>query len=61
MKFFIKKTERMPAITATIDFTIELGEEDKKIFLKKVTGLAKAFALCATEQEAQKLAAGIVF
>lgn len=61
MNFLSEKTERMPAITATMDFIIELGEEDKKNFLKKVTGLAKAFALCATKQEAQKLATEIVF
>jgi len=55
------QTERMQAITATMDFVIGLGEEDKKHFLKTVTELAKVFALCATEPEAQELNAEIGF
>src|SRR5699024_4071083 len=55
-KFLSKKsTERMQAITETMDFIIGLGEEDKKHFLKTVTELSKAFSLCATEPEAQEL------
>ncbi len=56
-----KQTERMQAITETMDFVIGLGEDDKKHFLKTVTELAKAFALCATEAEAQELNAEIGF
>jgi len=56
-----KQTERMRAITETMDFIIGLGEEDKKHYLKTVTELAKAFALCATEPEAQELNAEIGF
>src|SRR5690625_5218119 len=51
----------MQAITATMDFVIGLGEEDKKHFLKTVTELSKVFALCATEPEAQELNAEIGF
>lgn len=61
-KFLSKKqTERMQAITKTMDFVIGIGEDDKKHFLKTVTELAKAFALCATEPEAQELNAEIGF
>lgn len=56
-----KQTERMKAITETMDFIIGLGEDDKRLFLKTVTELSKAFALCATEQEAQELNAEIGF
>lgn len=56
-----KQTERMRAITETMDFIIGLGEDDKRHFLKTVTELSKAFALCATEQEAQELNAEIGF
>src|SRR5699024_11018968 len=44
-----KQTERMKAISETMDYIIELGEEDKKHFVQTVTELGKAFALCATE------------
>ena len=56
-----KAKERMKAITETMDFVIGLGEEEKKRFLQVVTELAKAFALCATESEAQELNAEIGF
>lgn len=56
-----KATERMQAITETMDFVIGLGEEEKKRFLQVVTELAKVFALCATEPEAQELNAEIGF
>lgn len=56
-----KSSERMKAITETMDFVIGLGEEDKKHFIKTVTELAKAFALCSTEPEAQELNAEIGF
>lgn len=56
-----KSSERMKAITETMDFVIGLGEEDKKHFLKTVTELGKAFALCSTEPEAQELNAEIGF
>ena len=54
-----KASERMRAITETMDFVIGLGEEEKKRFMKVVTELGKAFALCATEPEAQELNAEI--
>ncbi|UTT42575.1 type I restriction endonuclease subunit R [Exiguobacterium aurantiacum] len=56
-----KASERMRAITETMDFVIGLGEEEKKRFMKVVTELGKAFALCATEPEAQELNAEIGF
>lgn len=56
-----KQTERMQAITETMDFIISLGEDDKKHFLKTVNELGKAFALCATEPEAKELNAEIGF
>ncbi|WP_149426720.1 type I restriction endonuclease subunit R [Exiguobacterium acetylicum] len=56
-----KASERMRAITETMDFVIGLGEEYKKRFMKVVTELGKAFALCATEPEAQELNAEIGF
>ncbi|WP_203289385.1 type I restriction endonuclease subunit R [Metabacillus sp. cB07] len=56
-----KPTERMKAIIETVDFVIGLGEEQKKLFLGLVTELAKAFALCSTEDEAQELNAEIGF
>ncbi|GGH55829.1 DEAD/DEAH box helicase [Phocicoccus schoeneichii] len=56
-----KSSERMKAITETMDFVIGLGDEDKKHFIKTVTELAKAFALCSTEEEAQELNAEIGF
>lgn len=56
-----KSSERMKAITETMDFVIGLGDEDKRHFMKIVTELAKAFALCSTEPEAQELNAEIGF
>ncbi|GAM14266.1 type I restriction endonuclease subunit R [Mesobacillus selenatarsenatis] len=56
-----RPTERMKAIIETVDFVIGLGEEQKKSFLRLVTELAKAFALCSTEEEAQELNAEIGF
>nr|WP_318617083.1 type I restriction enzyme endonuclease domain-containing protein [Sporosarcina sp. YIM B06819] len=56
-----KPSARMKAITQTIDFVIGLGEEEKKRFMQVVTELGKAFALCATEPEAQELNAEIGF
>lgn len=56
-----RPTERMKAITETMDFVIGLGEAEKKRFLNVVTELAKAFALCATTPEAEELNAEIGF
>lgn len=56
-----RPTERMKAIIETVDFVIGLGEEQKKSFLRLVTELAKAFALCSTEDEAQELNAEVGF
>ncbi|RXZ00840.1 type I restriction endonuclease subunit R [Fictibacillus sp. S7] len=56
-----RPTERMKAIIETVDFVIGLGEEQKKAFLRLVTELAKAFALCSTDEDAQELNAEIGF
>ncbi|WP_261134787.1 type I restriction endonuclease subunit R [Bacillus sp. Marseille-Q3570] len=56
-----RPTERMKAIIETVDFVIGLGEEEKKNFLRLVTEISKAFALCSTEPEAQELNAEIGF
>jgi len=56
-----KSSERMKVITETMDFVIGLGEKDKKYFMKTVTELAKAYALCSTEPEAQELNSEIGF
>src|SRR5690606_16463109 len=56
-----KASVRMRDITETMDFVIVLGEEEKKRFMKVVTELGKAFALCATEPEAMELNAEIGF
>jgi len=57
----VRPTERMRAIIETVDFIIGLGEEQKKMFLRVVTELGKAFALCSTEDEAQEINAEIGF
>lgn len=56
-----KSTERMTAIIATMDYILGLGDDEKRRFLNTVTELAKAFALCATTEEAQELNAEIGF
>ncbi|WP_427339968.1 type I restriction enzyme endonuclease domain-containing protein [Caloranaerobacter sp. DY30410] len=48
-------SERMQMIVATVDYIIGLGERAKKDFIKYVTELSKAYALCATTEEAEKL------
>lgn len=53
--------ERMQVIVATIDHILGLGEQPKKDFIKYVTELAQAFALCATTMEAKKLNVEIGF
>lgn len=56
-----KSSERMTAIIATMDYILGLGDDEKRRFLNTVTELAKAFALCATTEEAQELNAEIGF
>ena len=50
-----KQTERMQAIIETVDFVLGLGEDRKKDFLRLVTELSKAYALCSTTPEAEAL------
>ncbi|MBD7945690.1 type I restriction endonuclease subunit R [Psychrobacillus sp. Sa2BUA9] len=56
-----KSTERMTAIIATMDYILGLGDDEKRRFLNTVTELAKAYALCATTEEALELNAEIGF
>lgn len=56
-----KPTERMQVLVATVDYILGLGEGKKKDFIKYVTELAKAYALCATTEEAEKLNVEIGF
>lgn len=56
-----KASDRMQAIVETIDFVLGKGEEVKKDFLKYTTELSKAYSLCATTDEAQKLNVEIGF
>ncbi|MEJ7161525.1 HsdR family type I site-specific deoxyribonuclease [Staphylococcus epidermidis] len=56
-----KKSERYYAISDTMDYVIGLGEDERQRFIKTVTELGKAFALCATEPTAQELNDEIAF
>lgn len=44
-----------------MDYVISLGEYERQRFIKTVTELGKAFALCDTEPKAQKLNDEIAF
>ena len=44
-----------------MDYVIGLGEDERQRFIKTVTELGKAFALCATESTAQELNDEIAF
>ena len=56
-----KKSERYYTISNTMDYVIGLGEDERQRFIKTVTELGKAFALCATESTAQELNDEIAF
>ena len=56
-----KKSERYYTISNTMDYVIGLGEDERQRFIKTVTELGKAFALCATESTAQELNNEIAF
>lgn len=53
--------ERYYTISNTMDYVIGLGEDERQRFIKTVTELGKAFALCATEPTAQELNDEIAF
>lgn len=53
--------ERMQAIVATVDYILSLDEQLKKDFIKYVIELAKAYSLCATTEEAERLNVEIGF
>jgi type I restriction enzyme R subunit len=47
--------EKMQTIVAAINFVLGLGEKSKKDFIKYVTELSQAYALCATTAEARRI------
>lgn len=52
---------RYKAFNDTINYILSLGETEKKRFINTVTELSKAYALCATEPDAQALNKEIAF
>ncbi|ARQ07756.1 Type I restriction enzyme endonuclease subunit [Macrococcoides canis] len=56
-----KASIRMQTLINTMDYVIGLGESEKKRYLNTVTELAKAYALCATTEEAQAINDEIAF
>lgn len=56
-----KKSERYYVISNTMNYVLGLKKDDQKLFIDTVTELGKAYALCATEVEAQKLNDEIAF
>lgn len=55
------RSARYTAFNNTINFVLQLSDDDRKRFLNTVTELSKAYALCATTPEAQELNAEIAF
>lgn len=53
--------QRAQTIVSTVDYVLSLGQEEKKRFIKLVTELAQAYALCATTPEAKALNVEIAF
>lgn len=61
-KFFTgKASDRMQAIVETMDFVFGLREDRKNDYLKLVTEMSRAFSLCATNEDAQKLTLEVGF
>lgn len=55
-KFFTgKPSEKMQAITGTMDYIIGLREDRKNDYMKLVTELSRAYSLCATTDTAERL------
>lgn len=54
-------SERMQTIVATINYILGLGEEARKDFINHVTALSKAYTLCSTTDEGEKLNVEIGF
>ena len=50
-----KSSEKMRVITSTMDLILGLKEERKKDYIKLVTEVTKAYALCATTETAESL------
>lgn len=47
--------ERVTCIVSGVDFVLGKAEEEKKEFLRLVTEIGKAYALCATSEQAQRI------
>lgn len=47
--------ERVTCIVSGVDFVLGKGAEEKKEFLRLVMEIGKAYALCATSEQAQKI------
>lgn len=61
-KFFSgKASDRMQAIVETADYVLGLREERKNEYLKLLTEMSRAFSLCATHEDAQKLTLEVGF
>lgn len=56
-----KASERMKAIVETVDYVLGLGEDAKRNFLDWTTEAAKAYSLCATTYEAERVNVEISF
>lgn len=54
-------SERMRSITQGVDYVLGLGEEGKKRFMQWVTELSKAYALCSTTEQAERINREIAF
>lgn len=54
-------SDKLQAIMETIDYIIGLREERKKDYLKLVSELSKAYSLCSTTEDAEKLNVEISF
>lgn len=61
-KFFTgKASDRMQSIVETMDYILGLREERKNDYLKLVTEMSRAFSLCSTHEDAQKLTLEVGF
>lgn len=56
-----KASVKMKTLNNTMDYVLGLGETETKRFKDLVTEISKAYALCATEEEAQAINAEIAF
>ncbi|SEW17399.1 type I restriction enzyme, R subunit [Aliicoccus persicus] len=55
------RIERYTAFNNTVNFVLEFSKDHRKLFIDTVTELSRAYALCATEEEAKDLNREIAF